>query len=118
LAARARWLVACQHAEAAPGGDIVPKPDMMRRLRQSETQRLAEDLSRRRPTCPLNPDARLPACTSAPSPRRRASLLSSGSRTPWRPGLEPFKGRAVTGMIGPTRVTWSLDRGRTLPGRG
>jgi hypothetical protein len=40
------------------------------------------------------------------------------SLAPWRPGLEPFKGRAVTGMIGPTRVTWSLDRGRALPGRG
>jgi hypothetical protein len=37
---------------------------------------------------------------------------------PWRPAIEPFKGRAVMGMIGPNRVTWSLDRGRTLPGRG
>jgi len=45
LAARGRWLVARQLAEAAPGGEIIPKPDMMRRLRQAETQRLAEDLS-------------------------------------------------------------------------
>ncbi|HEY1244653.1 MAG TPA: DUF3363 domain-containing protein [Hyphomicrobiaceae bacterium] len=37
---------------------------------------------------------------------------------PWRPALEPLKGRAVMGLVGPTRVTWSLDRGRTLPGRG
>ena len=37
---------------------------------------------------------------------------------PWRPALEPFKGRAVMGLVGPTRVTWSLDRARTLPGRG
>jgi hypothetical protein len=36
---------------------------------------------------------------------------------PWKPALEPFKGRAVTGMIGPNRVTWTLDRGRGLPGR-
>jgi hypothetical protein len=36
---------------------------------------------------------------------------------PWRPALEPFKGRAVMGMIGPTRVMWSLDRGRALPAR-
>ena len=37
---------------------------------------------------------------------------------PWRPALEPFKGRAVIGLVGPTRVTWSLDRGRALSGRG
>ena len=36
---------------------------------------------------------------------------------PWRPVLEPFRGQVVTGVIGPNRVTWSLDRGRTLPGR-
>jgi type IV secretory pathway VirD2 relaxase len=34
LAARGRWLVARQLAEAGPAGDIAPKPDMMRRLRQ------------------------------------------------------------------------------------
>src|SRR5512145_232699 len=47
LAARGRWLVARQLAEAAPAGDILPKPDLMRRLRQAETERLAGDLSRR-----------------------------------------------------------------------
>jgi len=31
---------------------------------------------------------------------------------PWRPQLEPFRGRAVVGMIGLNGVTWSLDRGR------
>ena len=36
---------------------------------------------------------------------------------PWKPALEPFKGRAVSGMIGQTRVSWTLDRGRSLPGR-
>ena len=36
---------------------------------------------------------------------------------PWKPALEPFKGRAVMGLVGPTRVTWNLDRGRGLPGR-
>jgi hypothetical protein len=40
------------------------------------------------------------------------------SLAPWRPALEPLKGRAVQGMIGPNRVTWALDRGRALPGRG
>ena len=36
---------------------------------------------------------------------------------PWRPALEPYRGQAVTGVIGPSRVTWTLDRGRGLPPR-
>ena len=36
---------------------------------------------------------------------------------PWRPALEPLRGRVVSGMVGPNRVMWSLDRGRALPGR-
>ena len=35
----------------------------------------------------------------------------------WRPSLEPFRGRAVTGIVTPSRVRWSLDRGRGLPGQ-
>src|SRR5581483_11655849 len=26
---------------------------------------------------------------------------------PWRPALEPFRGQAVTGVIGPNRVSWT-----------
>jgi hypothetical protein len=37
---------------------------------------------------------------------------------PWKPALEPMRGRAVNGLIGPNRVSWTLDRGRRLPGRG
>jgi len=36
---------------------------------------------------------------------------------PWKPALEPMRGRMVTGLIGPNRVVWTLDRGRALPGR-
>jgi len=36
---------------------------------------------------------------------------------PWRPALEPFRGQAVTGVIGPNRVSWTRDRGRGLPPR-
>ena len=37
---------------------------------------------------------------------------------PWKAALEPMRGQAVTALIGPNRVTWTLDRGRGLPGRG
>ena len=32
---------------------------------------------------------------------------------PWKPALEPLHGRAVTGMVGPNQVSWTLDRGRS-----
>jgi type IV secretory pathway VirD2 relaxase len=125
LAARGRWLVARRLAEAAPAGDIVPKPDMMRRLRQGETQRLAEDLSRRLSASylPAEPGRQIAGVyeRSITTPTGKLAVIrrqDTFSLAPWRPGLEPFKGRAVTGMIGPSRVTWALDRGRALPGRG
>jgi type IV secretory pathway VirD2 relaxase len=125
LAARGRWLVAHHLAEVTSGGDIVPNPDMMRRLRQAETQRLAEDLSRRLNASylPVEPGRQIAGVyeRSITTPTGKLAVIrqqDTFSLAPWRPGLEPFKGRAVTGMIGPTRVTWSLDRGRALPGRG
>ena len=125
LAARGRWLVARQLAEAAPGGEIIPKPDMMRGLRQAETQRLAEDLSRRLNASylPAEPGRQIAGLyeRAITTPTGKLAVIrqqDTFTLAPWRPGLEPYKGRAITGMIGPTRVTWALDRGRTLPGRG
>jgi hypothetical protein len=124
LAARGRWLVARQLAETAPGGDIVPKSDMMRRLRQAETERLAADLSRRLSASylPAGPGRQIAGVyeRSITTPTGELAVIrqqDTFTLAPWRPGLEPFKGRAVTGMIGPSRVTWALDRGRGLPGR-
>ena len=37
---------------------------------------------------------------------------------PWKAALEPMRGQAVTALMGPNRVVWTLDRGRGLPGRG
>jgi type IV secretory pathway VirD2 relaxase len=125
LVARGRWLVARQLAEAGPGSDIVTKPDMMRRLRQSETQRLAEDLTHRLNASylPAEPGRQIAGVyeRSITTPTGKLAVIrqqDTFTLAPWRPGLEPFKGRAVTGMIGPTRVTWTLDRGRPLPARG
>ena len=36
---------------------------------------------------------------------------------PWKPALEPMRGLAVSGVVGPNRTTWTLDRGRGLPTR-
>jgi hypothetical protein len=125
IAARGRWLVAHQLAEITPVGDIAPKPDMMRRLRQAETERLAGDLSRRLNASylPVEPGRHIAGVyeRSIATPTGKLAVIrqqDTFSLAPWRPALEPFKGRAVMGLVGPTRVTWSLDRGRTLSGRG
>ncbi len=124
VAARGRWLVARQLAEVTSGGDIVPKPDMMRRLRQAETERLAAELSRRLNASylPSEPGRQIAGVyeLSVTTPTGKLAVIrrqDTFTLAPWRPGLEPFKGRQVMGMIGPNRVSWSLDRGRALPGR-
>jgi hypothetical protein len=98
---------------------------MMRRLRQAETERLAGDLSRRLNASylPAEPGRQIAGVyeRSIATPTGKLAVIrqqDTFTLAPWRPALEPFKGRAVMGMIGPTRVTWALDRGRTLPGRG
>jgi type IV secretory pathway VirD2 relaxase len=125
LAARGRWLAKRQLAELSSAGDITPKPDMMRRLRQAETERLVRDLSRdlNATYLPAEPGTRIAGLyeRSVMTPTGKLAVIrrqDTFTLAPWRPALEPLKGRAVTGMIGPNRVTWALDRGRALPGRG
>jgi type IV secretory pathway VirD2 relaxase len=123
LAARGRWLVDHELAQAANGA-IRPQPHMMEALRAAEAERLVQDLSRRLQATfvPTEPGQRISGrydqSLATPSGRlaviRRADTFTLA---PWRPTLEPLRGRAVVGTIGPTNVTWSLDRGRTLPGR-
>ena len=125
LIERGRWLVARHLAESAPADDILPKPDMMRRLRQAETERLAENLSRRLKASylPAEPGRHIAGVYERyiTTPTGKLAVIrqqDTFTLVPWKPALEPFKGRAVMGMIGPNRVTWTLDRGRALPGRG
>jgi hypothetical protein len=98
-------------------GDILPKPDMMRRLRQTEIERLAGELSGRLNASyvPVEPGRQIVGVydRSVTTPTGRLAVIrhqDTFTLAPWRPALEPFKGRAVMGMIGPNRVTWSLDR--------
>ena len=98
---------------------------MMRGLRQRETARLAETLSRQLnaihvPHAARKPDLRHLRAHHRNVDRTLAVIRSADTFTlaPWKPALEPLHGRAVLGVVGPNRVMWTLDRGRTLPGRG
>jgi type IV secretory pathway VirD2 relaxase len=125
LVCRGRWLAERQFADLSTAGEITPKPDMMGRLRKAETERLVRDLSRdlNANYLPNEPGIRIGGVyeRSVVTPTGKLAVIrrqDTFTLAPWRPALEPFKGRAVTGMIGPNRVSWSLDRGRALPGRG
>ena len=124
LADRRRWLIDQQLAELKPSGEMVPKPQMITVLRQREQARLAETLSRQLNAVymPHEPGSRVSGvyerAVSTPSGKlaviRREDTFTLA---PWKPGLESMRGRAVMGLVGPQRVTWTLDRGRGLPGR-
>lgn len=124
LAARGRWLVARNLATLSPTGDVKPSPEMMRTLRQSERERVVQGLSHVLNASYIHtePGTRIRGIydRAITTPTGKLAIIRSEDTftlAPWRPVLEPFRGRAVTGVIGPNRVAWSLDRGRTLPGR-
>ena len=125
FAARVRWLRQRQLVEPADvGGELVPKPSMMRSLRQLETQRLVASLSRELGAThvPQEAGTRINGIyeRSIVTPTGRLALIrreDTFTLATWKPALEPLRGQAVTGVVGPTRVTWKIDRARTLPGR-
>jgi type IV secretory pathway VirD2 relaxase len=124
LAARGRWLVERNFADISPNGDINPHPDMTRKLRQIETERIARDLSSQLNATFIRsvPGMRISGIyeLAITTPTGKLAVIrreDTFTLAPWKPPLEPFRGRAVRGMIDPNRVTWALDRGRSLPGR-
>ena len=124
LADRRRWLIEQQLAELKPSGEMVPKTQMTTVLRRWEQTRLAKSLSRQLNAVyvPHEPGSRVSGvyerAVSTPSGKlaviRREDTFTLA---PWKPGLELLRGRAVMGLVGHHRVTWTLDRGRGLPGR-
>jgi hypothetical protein len=98
---------------------------MLAALRQREQASLAETLSRQLNAVylPHEPGSRVSGvyerAISTPSGKlaviRREDTFTLA---PWKPALEPMRGRAVMGLVGQHRVTWALDRGRAIPGRG
>lgn len=95
---------------------------MMRALRQSETERLVQHLSRQVKSsyAPVEPGTRVTGVyeRAIATPSGRLAVIrreDTFALAPWRPALEPFRGQAVTGMVGPNRVTWAwIAAGRCL----
>ena len=124
LAARAEWLVREGLARRIQTGEIAIKPQLLAALRQREMQRLATALSRELGAAYLPQEAgtRIVGIyeRSVSTPSGRLAIIrqeDTFTLAPWRPSLEPMRGRAVTGIVTPSRVSWSLDRGRGFPGR-
>jgi type IV secretory pathway VirD2 relaxase len=124
LADRARWLAERGLADLSPTNEVVPKPHMMRGLRQRETAHLAETLSRQLNAIhlPHEPGNRVSGVyeRAITTPMGKLAVIrreDTFTLAPWKPALEPMRGRAVMGLIGPSRVMWTLDRGRALPER-
>lgn len=124
LEQRGKWLAERQLADLTPDGKILPRPDMMRRLREAEAQRVVADLKRNLNAdyIPSEPGRHITGVyeRAIPTPTGKLAVIrreDTFTLAPWRASLEPLRGRQVTGIVGPNRVTWSLGRGRGLPGR-
>ena len=124
LAVRAEWLASKGLVRRTSTGELEIKPELIAVLRQHETQHLANALSRelKATHLPPEPGARISGIyeRSVSTPTGRLAIIRQEDRftlAPWRPSLEPFRGHPVMGITTPSRVSWSLDRGRGLPGR-
>jgi type IV secretory pathway VirD2 relaxase len=124
LATRRDWLVERRVAKIASGGELLLAPDMMRTLRKAETDRIVQQVSRELKAAYVSsePGARITGVyeRAIATPTGKLAVLrreDTFTLAPWRPALEPFRGRSVSGLVGPNRVTWGLNRGRGLPGR-
>jgi type IV secretory pathway VirD2 relaxase len=125
LDARRRWLNDRQLAQLKPSGEVVPKPQMIAALQQRERAHLAETLSRQLNAAymPNEPGSRVSGVyeRSVSTPSGKVAVIrreDTFKLAPWSAALEPMRGQMVLGTVGPQRVTWTLDRGRGLPGRG
>jgi hypothetical protein len=124
LQARTDWLLRRQLVEQSPNGRV-PRADMMKVLRQTETQHLAAHVSRRLNAAfvPATPGARITGTYdhAITTPTGKIAVIrreDTFTLAPWQPALEPFRGQAVAWIVGPTGMTWTHARGRGLPGRG
>ncbi len=124
LKARVDWLASQKLIEQAQDGKHVPRADMMKELRQAETENIAADVSRRLNAAfvPPTPGARITGTYdhAITTPTGKIAVIrreDTFTLAPWQPALEPFRGQSVAGIVGPTRMTWTHARVRGLPGR-
>ena len=124
IAARADWLLGCQLATIQASDGVTPSPEMMTSLRKMQTERLVGTLSKQLNAeyMPSEPGRRVTGIydRSINTPTGKIAVIRRQdifTLAPWKPALEPLRGLQVSGRIGPNRVTWTLDRGRTLPPR-
>src|SRR5262245_4728103 len=125
FAARVTWL--SQRKLMRPSerpGEFELTPDMMRTLRQLETDRLVTGLARELGASYVPRDGDRRVCgiyvRAIDTPTRRLALIrreDTFTLAPWKPALEPLRGQAVIGWVGRSRITWAPDRGRALPER-
>jgi type IV secretory pathway VirD2 relaxase len=120
---RGRWLETRGLAEVSSDGTPMPKPQMLAILRRRETRRMAEAVSRELDagfTPHLGGRIHGIYERAIVTPTGRIAVIrrdDTFTLAPWRPALEPMRGRAVIGFTGSSRMTWTLDRGRGLPDR-
>ena len=124
LQARAQWLTEHELADRVNDGQVQMKPDGLANLRSEELRRLAGDLCRQY-GLPLSSPVHGVAFAgvyerSIVTPAAKLALIrgdTSLTLAPWRPALEPMRGQRVQGIVHPTRVVWTPERDRGLPGR-
>jgi type IV secretory pathway VirD2 relaxase len=122
---RRKWLSDRQLAAFKPSGEVVAKPQLITALQQRERANLAEALSRQLKAAymPNEPGSRVSGVyeRSISTPSGKLAVIrreDTFKLAPWNAALEAMRGQMVIGAVGPQRVTWTLDRGRGLPGRG
>lgn len=125
IAARGQWLADQRLTRVAGDGSITALPGMTSELRQRETQRLIRDLSKQLGATymPVGAGQRISGVyeRAIATPTGKIAVIrreDTFSLAPWKPALEPMRGLAVSGIVGPSRTTWTRDRGRGLPTRG
>ena len=103
LCDRRRWLIEQQLAELKPSGEMVPKPQMTTVLWQREQARLAEPLSPQLNAVylPHEPGTRVTGVyeRAISTPSGKLAIIrreDTFTLAPWKPGLEPMRGRRVT----------------------
>jgi hypothetical protein len=120
-ARRRQWLIAQGFAEESEGV-ISYRPDMLATLQRRELLRVAGQLSDE-----LNlPFAETPSSGRVEGIYRRAVDLASGrfavveksyefTLVPWRPVLDRYAGKPVSGIMRGDAINWSIGRGRDGP---